>query len=143
MQFQKTTEYAIRILHYMHHYPYKGDVLTVQMISDAIGLPHSTVVPIVVRLRKNGLVNVVHGRNGGYRLAKPGHTISLYDVIWAVEGDKEHSNWIKAYRQGLHNQEAEHPVLQDYFREVQEGLVEKLSSKSIADIELYPQKKAV
>jgi Rrf2 family protein len=48
--------------------------------------PGSALAKILQRLAKAGLLQSHHGTNGGYRLARPAHTISAFDVIEAIDG---------------------------------------------------------
>ena len=133
MKFQKSTGYAIQILHYLHNYTYKGtykgDMATAQMISQSIGITYPFFIKIANQLRQKNLVSSVQGRYGGYQLGKSAHEISVYDVFLAVEGDLKIPHSLKA--QGY--QVGEDCALQEYYTEVREALVAKLAGKSIAD----------
>jgi Rrf2 family protein len=39
-------------------------------------------------LARAGVVESVRGAGGGYRLARPAHAISLWDIVEAIEGDE-------------------------------------------------------
>ena len=42
---------------------------------------------LMAKLKKSGLVESVRGVNGGYRLSRPADTISVGEVLRALEGD--------------------------------------------------------
>lgn len=131
MQLQKATEYAIRILHYLHSDSCRGDIPTAQTISQAVCTTYPHAVQIIARLRKNGLITSVKGRNGGYGLARSGHKISIYDVVLAMEGEPEISYCLGVKRQ--YNRKSENCDMQDYFKGVKRELTGVLSGKYIAD----------
>ncbi len=49
------------------------------------GIPAKYLDQILVRLRKQGLVNSIRGRTGGYRISRDPQQISLWDIFHAVE----------------------------------------------------------
>ena len=59
--------------------------ITLATIEQRHGLSISYLEQLFARLRKRGLVIGTRGPRGGYRLARPPHSISVADVINAVE----------------------------------------------------------
>ena len=57
-----------------------------QQLADETGLPAPTVQKLVSKLSGAGLLRSVRGAHGGLTLARPAATISLADIIEAVEG---------------------------------------------------------
>lgn len=130
MRVYKSTEYAIQILHYLHEDAmHSAEMFTTQMISEALRITYPLANNIMAKLRKNGLITSVRGRNGGYRVARSVQQISLYDVVLAMEGELKVSYPLDADKA----KDTEQGSLQDYYKEVGKALVEKLASKSIAD----------
>ena len=62
-----------------------GTVRSLQDITDEEQLPHAYLEQILPSLRKAGLVIAQRGSYGGYKLAKPAHEISAWDVVQAAE----------------------------------------------------------
>ena len=62
-------------------------LLSARRISDAMSIPVRFLPQVLADLQRAGLVEAAPGRAGGYRLTKEPDTISLLDVIEAVEGD--------------------------------------------------------
>ncbi|MFJ1566646.1 RrF2 family transcriptional regulator [Streptomyces erythrochromogenes] len=60
--------------------------LKAEAIADAQDIPHKFLEGILNDMRRGGLVLSQRGGNGGYRLAKPAASISIADVIRAVDG---------------------------------------------------------
>ncbi|MEM7411886.1 MAG: Rrf2 family transcriptional regulator [Myxococcota bacterium] len=63
-----------------------GEPVQVRVISERQGVPTRYLEQIFVRLRRAGLVHSKRGPGGGYTLARPAGTISLREVVEAVEG---------------------------------------------------------
>jgi Rrf2 family protein len=61
--------------------PVRGEVLATSQ-----GIPQSFLENILHELKRAGLVATQRGVDGGYRLAKPAATITVADIIRAVEG---------------------------------------------------------
>ncbi|UIJ45165.1 SUF system Fe-S cluster assembly regulator [Sphingomonas cannabina] len=60
--------------------------LNATLLADETGLPLPTVQKLVSRLSAAGLIESARGTGGGFRLARPPATISLADIIEAIEG---------------------------------------------------------
>ena len=63
-----------------------GERLSVAELSTETGVPLPTAQKLMGKLASAGLLNSARGAGGGFALARPGHEISLADVIEAVEG---------------------------------------------------------
>ena len=59
--------------------------VTLSEIADRHGISQSYLEQLFSRLRKQGLVDGLRGPYGGYKLGRPGNTISIADVIDAVD----------------------------------------------------------
>jgi Rrf2 family protein len=63
-----------------------GDLVTAERLAQAQGIPLNFLENILLDLRRAGIVESRRGQAGGYLLARPAETISVADVIRAVEG---------------------------------------------------------
>lgn len=59
--------------------------LSAVRISSAMSIPERFLPRVLRDLSRAGLVEARMGRTGGYRLARPASTITLFDVIAAIE----------------------------------------------------------
>jgi FeS assembly SUF system regulator len=50
-------------------------------------LPQTTVAKVLKLLAKAGIVTAVRGAAGGYRLARPASSISVAEIVAAIDGD--------------------------------------------------------
>jgi Rrf2 family protein len=63
--------------------------LRIEVICRNYGIPRSFLSHIMLRLKAAGLVCSLRGCRGGYRLARDAESISLGDVVSAIEGPDE------------------------------------------------------
>ena len=85
MKLQLATDYAIRILCYLHEH--NNRLTTAADLSKELGITYLYFMKISGYLKQSGLLKSVQGCNGGYQLAKTAENISLYDVVKVIEGD--------------------------------------------------------
>jgi len=130
MQMQISTDYALRILQYLHKH--KEDLPTAMTISQSIGITYPFFIKIANQLKQKGLLSAVQGRNGGYRLARPAHQISIYDVFLSIEGSL-HINRCLQEDQHCSRSAREHCHMHKFFHGLQQKLIDEMSSKNIAD----------
>jgi Rrf2 family protein len=60
-------------------------VVQVKTIADAHGISQRFLVQILLQLKVHGLVRSIRGASGGYQLARRPATISLADIIHAID----------------------------------------------------------
>ena len=60
--------------------------LRIREISEAYGIPERYLVQILLQLKGAGLVTSTRGASGGYRLARPASSISLGEILAAIDG---------------------------------------------------------
>ena len=85
MRISAKVDYAVRAMCEVAAHP--GDTpLKAEEIARAQEIPLSFLENILVDLRRAGFVRSLRGQVGGYRMAMPAASISIADVIRAVEG---------------------------------------------------------
>jgi len=85
MKFQLATDYAIRILCYLHEN--NNRLSTATHLSEKLGITYLYFMKLTCVLKQAGLIQSVQGCNGGYQLAKNAENATLYDVVKVIEGD--------------------------------------------------------
>lgn len=85
MQLSQSTEYAIHSLFYLAVNNNRQTVL-VSEIARAQNISESYLAKVFQSLVKAGLVRSYRGAKGGYHLAVPAETITLKNIMQAVEG---------------------------------------------------------
>ncbi|MBM3727733.1 MAG: Rrf2 family transcriptional regulator [Acidobacteria bacterium] len=83
MQLTVHTDYALRVLLYLAHFP--GKQVSTSEISTAYGISKHHLVRVAQTLAAAGMVQVTPGRAGGLRLTRPAALISVSEVVRASE----------------------------------------------------------
>jgi len=132
MKIQMSTDYAIRILQYLHMNP--GDIHTAMTIAQAVGVTYPLFIKIANRLKRGGLLAAVQGRNGGYQLGRLAEEISLYDVILCVEGEIQFNHCL-----GDENHQCDRGTLgecklRSVLNDLRQQVIKGMGEQSIADV---------
>jgi FeS assembly SUF system regulator len=85
LRITKLTDYAIVVLSTMIE-PTASDAFAASDVAGRSQIPQPTVSKVLKQLARAGLVVSERGKHGGYRLARDPATISVADIIDAVEG---------------------------------------------------------
>jgi Rrf2 family protein len=86
MMFSTKAEYGVRVM--AHLAREGGDVpISLAVIAEAEGLPLAYLEHLVARLRRAELVESRRGARGGYSLARPAESITMAEVVQALEGE--------------------------------------------------------
>ncbi len=81
------SDYALRVLMYLGAKP--ENLATIEEIATAYAISENHLMKVVHRLAQHGFVETLRGRGGGLRLGKAADTVTLGDVLRAVEEDFE------------------------------------------------------
>jgi Rrf2 family protein len=85
MRLSAKAQYAcIAMLELAANYP-EPQLIQVKTIADAHGISQRFLVQILLQLKVHGLVRSIRGAAGGYQLARRPDTISLADIIHAID----------------------------------------------------------
>jgi Rrf2 family nitric oxide-sensitive transcriptional repressor len=83
LSFTRRTDYAVRAALELAR---TGTLATHQSVAAATGAPASVVKQALSDLAKAGFAVALRGRSGGYRLARDPASITMLDLIAALEG---------------------------------------------------------
>ena len=109
----------------------EDSVLSVRRIAEDMAIPARFLPHVMQDLLAAGLVVARIGRMGGYRLARARETISLLEIITAIEGDaRRQACVLRGGPCGSDGFCAVHRV----FAEAQEGLLAPLARATLADV---------
>lgn len=86
MMFSTKAEYGVRVMAHLAGRDGAGPV-ALGAIASAEGLPLAYLEHLMARLRRAELVASRRGARGGYSLARPAQSISMAEVVEALEGD--------------------------------------------------------
>lgn len=83
MMFSQTSEYALRVVVYLGSLG--GRSATIAQIAAATLIPTSYLAKVLLALSKAGVTRTQRGLYGGSVLARPAETLTVYDVVQAVD----------------------------------------------------------
>ena len=86
MMFSTKAEYGVRVMAHLTRND-SDDPISLGAIAEAEGLPLAYLEHLAQRLRKADLVDSRRGAHGGYSLSRPAETITMAEVVRALEGD--------------------------------------------------------
>lgn len=84
MLLTQTSEYAVRAMYQLSRLP-PGARLAATDLARFAEVPVSYLAKVMARLVKAGLVDGLKGHHGGFRLAHPAPTITLAQILDAIE----------------------------------------------------------
>jgi len=80
-------EYACRVLAHLAGRYGSQELLHIDFLAEKEKVPSNYLVQILSELRNGGLIVSRRGKQGGYALARPPETITLYDIVVVIESD--------------------------------------------------------
>ena len=81
----KLADYGVIIATHMAAFPDRQ--ITAAALAEATQLPQATVAKLLKAMAHAGLVMATRGATGGYRLARGAKSISVAEVVAAIDGD--------------------------------------------------------
>jgi Rrf2 family protein len=129
MILSKTTAYGIRALAYLARHSDDG-LRGLQEIAESEHIPPVYLRKVLGQLRRHRLLRSVKGIHGGYELARPPKSITLWEVFRVLEPDPYLDMCILGH--GLCNHENSCSLHDDWQR-VRKDFVQMLQSKTIAE----------
>jgi len=104
-------------------------------ISAATGMTYPFFIKIANLLKKKELIKAVQGRKGGYKLGRPAHKISFYEVFLAIEGEMQINRCFQSEDEPCTNGHKEDCKVHKFLRHVQENvLVKSMQEKTISEL---------
>lgn len=130
LELTRRGDYGIRAMLALARTP-EGQRVSVSSIAAGHRIPVRFLPSAMADLVAAGLVEGTTGRTGGYQLARPPSTITLLDVIEAVEGDPRRTTCVLRGSSCLASGACDvHAV----FAAAQEALLEQLAATTLAEI---------
>jgi len=131
MQLKAQTDYAIRILRFLH--TRNVETLTAMQIALATDITTPTFTQIAMKLKKDDMLKTIQGGQGGYILGKPANEISVYDVLVSIEGELKINHCMESEGLCSHGEEVKCKVHEKLYN-LQGEIIEKLSNLYISDL---------
>jgi Rrf2 family iron-sulfur cluster assembly transcriptional regulator len=136
MKFQKTTEYAIRVMVFLAKNCARR--YSVNRLHTSLNIPNKYLGRLMSLLNQAGLVSVQQGKQGGYRINGQRSPIYLYEIIGVVEGLQNYDRCIL----GFDECSTENPCsLHQYWLIYKERLKDMIFNIDLEDLQTTPQVK--
>lgn len=130
MELTKRGDYAVRAMIALARAP-SDRLSSVRRIAEEMSIPVRFLPQVMGDLAAAGLVEATTGRAGGYRLARAADTITLLDVVDAVEGESRRRNCVlRGGPCGLDG----HCDVHDVFFAAQDALLAILGAAALSDL---------
>lgn len=130
MRFQKTTEYAIRVMVYLANH--KGERFSVNRLHNILMIPYKYLGRLMHKLNRAGFVEVLQGKQGGYRLNVNRSPIYLYEIIGVVEGLENYNRCILGFEECSDKNPC---TLHKYWLKQQNSIRDMIYNISLNDLE--------
>lgn len=128
-----TSDYAVRILLYLAEHGQEDQSVSGKEISEEMRIPYNYFLKIIPNLKNAGMLISFQGKKGGYLLQKSADSITLYDVLEAVDDRLIFSHCLKEPKSCSRNA-ADHCAVHNLFSELQDDLDHSLKNVTIADM---------
>ncbi|MBI5826917.1 MAG: Rrf2 family transcriptional regulator [Deltaproteobacteria bacterium] len=130
LKLTRDCEYALMAVLYLASQP-EGKVSLVREIAEARDMPRTYLSKIMQHLARAGLVRSRRGANGGLVLGRPSGSITMKDVIEAVEGPIRLNVCLTG--KGACPRDEECPALPVWVK-AQKSMIEVLKGKTMAQL---------
>ncbi len=130
MRISSRGEYGLLALIDIARHSGSGPVQVLQ-ISERQGIPKQYLDQLMLALKNARLVASVRGRQGGYVLAKPASSITLFEIVSALEGPVGNTNFMpgRSRRRNIARS-----VLNDLWQGLHAHTESVLKSKTVAQM---------
>lgn len=129
MNLSKSSEYALRILIYMANH--NQGPISAQTIHEELELPYKYITKLLTRLSKEGFIQSIKGRDGGFVITKPLAKIKVITLVESVEGP----DYLDKCFLGFGECDKDHPCqIHEYWAKAKAGMVEVFKTLTLQDL---------
>lgn len=129
MRITNATEYAIRAIIFMGLNPEK--VFTANELFIEIDVPQKFLSKILQKLAQKKILISIRGIKGGFKIGKPLDTLTLYDIVEAIDGPLALN---KCLIDGFDCRRERYCPVHEIWEEAQKELKKVLSKKTLKNI---------
>lgn len=140
MMFSTKAEYGVRVMAHLAGRSDADGPASLASIAEAEGLPQAYLEHLAARLRRAGLVESRRGARGGYSLARPAQSITMAEVVRALEGQIAPIECITSGSDGAltcvreHDEDHQPCPTKLLWTRVQGSIVRTLTDMTLADL---------
>jgi len=126
----KECDYAIRVIRSLSDMQQK----TAKAICEKEVIPLQFSYKILKRLEKAGIISTCRGTSGGYRLSKPADSLTLFDVVNAVNENMYVSDCLKPSAECPHQAGGNVCSVHKEYCRIQNLVVSALREKTVSQV---------
>jgi Rrf2 family iron-sulfur cluster assembly transcriptional regulator len=130
LEITRQADYALRAVRDVARLP-EGERLPTAVIAERQKIPLPFLAKIISQLAVKGILEATRGASGGVSLARPAASITLLEVIEAIDGPITLNRCVRDPNACEFSEEC---PISDIFRESQEMLVQRLQAVTFADV---------
>jgi Rrf2 family protein len=127
LELTRRADYAVRAMLALARR--EGELVSGPTIAAEMNIPPRFVAQVMGDLVGARLVEARTGRRGGYRLGRPSPTISILDIVEAVEGDSRRRTCVL---RGIPCSRDGYCDVHEIFASAQDALLERLAGATLA-----------
>jgi Rrf2 family protein len=133
LKISKSVEYSIFALRQIH-YNSSDRLLTAKDISEKENIPTELVAKLLQRMKKNGILESVQGKLGGYKFAIEPSQVSLYSITNAIDLDIQLTECLCADATIQNCGRIENCSLRDPFFKLQDEITTLMKKLKVTDL---------
>jgi len=126
----KESDYGLRIIRALAG----GEKKTGKAICGEEHIPEQYAYKILRKLESAGFVRSIRGRDGGYHLIRPLHTITLHDIVSAVDGNLFLFECLHGNSICMRNTPEEPCYIHQEFKHIQNKIIDEMRRKTMDEI---------
>jgi Rrf2 family transcriptional regulator, iron-sulfur cluster assembly transcription factor len=130
-----SSRYAIRAVIYIGARPISSQKVGIKPIATDLQIPEPFLGKLLQKLVHQKILTSVKGPNGGFSLARAAKTISLYDIIVAMEGDGLFESCLLGSGScSSENDKGKYCAIHFQFEDARKKLIRLYKGQTIADL---------
>jgi len=130
LRFQKTTEYAVRVMVFLANN--RDELYSVNRLHKILNIPYKYLGRLMYKMNQAGLLKVLKGKQGGYQINEQRHPIYLYEIIGVVEGLDSYDRCILGFEECSDDNPC---TLHKYWYKYKEGIKEMIYNTTLKDLQ--------
>ncbi len=130
MKLSTKGEYGLLAIIDLALHSQQGPVQSLQ-IAERQGIPKQYLDQLMLILKKAGLVESSRGRQGGYLLSRSASSISVLEIVTALEGPIER---ISFQGRGTNSKSTTRQILRDLWDELYSHIIDVLQNRTLEEV---------
>ncbi len=127
-----TSKYALRAAIYIAFHAADGKKIGIKTISDDLNIPSPFLAKILQVLAKHKILSSTKGPKGGFGIGRDPFEVSLYDIIYIMDGDDLFKRCLISLR--ICNEDDVQCPMHSKYEKIRNQLIETFKQQSIGKL---------